>query len=62
MPLFSQISTVGDAHNVLKDIIQSETEKLKNDSVYNDMRSLGRLTIYESGKEMKFVQEDEFVP
>lgn len=62
MPLFSQISTVGDARNVLKDIIQSETEKLKNDSVYNDMRSLGRLTIYESGKEMNFVQEDEFVP
>ena len=57
---FSKITNVGDAHNVLKDIIQ--TEKLKNNTVYTDMRSLGRLTIYESGKEMKFVQEDEFVP
>lgn len=60
MPLpeiFSKITNVGDAHNALKDIIQ--TEKIKNDSLYDDMRSLGRLTIYESGKEMKFVQEDE---
>jgi hypothetical protein len=59
--IFSKITNVGDAHNVLKDIIQTETEKLKNDTVYDDMRSLGRLTIYESGKEMKFVQEDDFV-
>jgi RIO-like serine/threonine protein kinase len=60
--IFTKITNVSDAHNVLKDIIQTETEKLKNDSVYDDMRSLGRLTIYESGKEMKFVQEDDFVP
>ena len=57
---FSKITNVGDAHNFLKDIVQAE--KLKNDTVYSDMRSLGRLTIYESGKEMKFVQEDDFVP
>jgi hypothetical protein len=60
--IFSKITNVIDAHNVLKDIIQTETEKVKNDSDYNDMKSLGRLTIYESGKTMKFVQEDEFVP
>ena len=47
-----KINNVNNAHNALKDII--ETEKENNDIFYSKMKSLGTLTIYQSGQEMEF--------
>jgi len=52
-----EINNVNDVHNALKDII--ETEKENNDIFYSEMKSLGTLTIYQSGQEMEFTPFDE---
>ena len=56
-----KINNVNDVHNALKDIIETEKEKENNHIFYSEMKSLGTLTIYQSGQEMKFTPFDEEV-
>lgn len=51
-----KVNNVIDVHNELKHIVQ--TEKEKNDILYTEMKSLGTLTIYQSGKEMEFLRDE----
>jgi hypothetical protein len=53
-----EINNVIDAHNALKTQVIKNT--YDNDAYHQTMSSLGELTIYESGKPMKFKPKIDF--